>query len=80
MVNATPYGLQAGIFTENLPAAFRAATELDVGAVIINGGPQFEAPNIPFGGVKHSGLGREGTRYAIEEMTRIRTVVFQESG
>jgi aldehyde dehydrogenase (NAD+)/aldehyde dehydrogenase len=49
--------------------------ELDVGAVIINGGPHFEAPNVPFGGVKKSGLGREGVRYAIHEMTRVKTLV-----
>ncbi|MCK9896084.1 aldehyde dehydrogenase family protein [Frankia sp. AgB32] len=75
VVNDTPYGLQAGIFTNNLDHAHRAAELFDVGAVVLNGGPQFESPNIPFGGVKDSGLGREGARYAIEEMTRVKTLV-----
>jgi acyl-CoA reductase-like NAD-dependent aldehyde dehydrogenase len=46
------------------------------GAVIINDGPQFESPFIPFGGVKKSGLGREGARFAIEEMTTVKTIVY----
>ncbi len=75
-VNDSPYGLQTGVFTSDLASAWRAAAELEVGAVIINGGPQFEAPNIPFGGVKSSGLGREGARYAIAEMTRLKTIVW----
>jgi acyl-CoA reductase-like NAD-dependent aldehyde dehydrogenase len=75
-VNGTRYGLEAGVFTDSLSAARRAAAELAVGAVIVNGGPQFESPSIPFGGVKHSGIGREGARYAIEEMTTVKTVVF----
>ena len=75
VTNATRFGLQTGIYTNDLSRAFRAARELDVGAVIFNGGPQFESPNIPFGGVKDSGLGREGTRYAILEMTTLKTIV-----
>ncbi len=75
VVNDTRYGLQAGIFTNNLDHARRAAELFDVGAVVVNGGPQFESPNIPFGGVKDSGIGREGARYAIEEMTRVKTFV-----
>ncbi|MFF3570931.1 aldehyde dehydrogenase family protein [Nocardia jiangxiensis] len=75
VVNDTRYGLQAGIFTNSLDHARRAAELFDVGAVIVNGGPQFESPNIPFGGMKDSGIGREGARYAIEEMTRIKTFV-----
>ncbi|SNQ51631.1 putative aldehyde dehydrogenase [Frankia canadensis] len=75
VVNGTRYGLQAGIFTRSLDLARRAGELFDVGAVVVNGGPQFESPNIPFGGVKDSGLGREGARYAIEEMTRLRTLI-----
>ncbi|WP_235490592.1 aldehyde dehydrogenase family protein, partial [Frankia sp. AvcI1] len=75
VVNDSRYGLQAGIFTNNLEHARRAAELFDVGAVVVNGGPQFESPNIPFGGVKDSGIGREGARYAIEEMTRVKTLV-----
>ena len=75
-VNGTAYGLQAGIFTNSLKDVLYAASELDVGAVIVNNGPQFDSPAIPFGGVKKSGLGREGAKYAIQEMTRVKTIVF----
>ncbi|MFA5147153.1 MAG: aldehyde dehydrogenase family protein [Candidatus Omnitrophota bacterium] len=75
-VNSTEYGLQTGIFTKDLEKAFYAARELRVGSVIINNGPQFDSPAIPFGGVKASGLGREGVRFAINEMTTIKTIVF----
>lgn len=74
--NATEYGLQTGIFTRDIDMAMLAARKLKVGAVIINNGPQFESPNIPFGGVKKSGLGREGIKYAIQEMTTVKTIVF----
>ncbi|CUW38008.1 putative NAD-dependent aldehyde dehydrogenase [Magnetospirillum sp. XM-1] len=75
LANATPYGLQTGLFTRDIGRAMTAIRSLRTGAVIINGGPQFEAPNIPFGGVKKSGLGREGVKYAIQEMTIVKTVV-----
>lgn len=74
-LNAGRVGLQAGVFTQRIDDAMRAARELQVGAVIVNGGPQFESPNIPFGGVKDSGHGREGVRYAMREMTRLKTLV-----
>jgi acyl-CoA reductase-like NAD-dependent aldehyde dehydrogenase len=73
--NATAFGLQTGIFTRDIGRAMTAIRTLRTGAVIVNGGPQFEAPNIPFGGVKKSGLGREGVKYAIQEMTIVKTVV-----
>ncbi|MEU5691992.1 aldehyde dehydrogenase family protein [Actinosynnema sp. NPDC020468] len=76
VVNGTSFGLQAGIFTRGLDYARRAAELFEVGALIVNGGPQFESPNIPFGGVKDSGIGREGVKYAIEEMTRVKTIVW----
>jgi len=75
IANATPYGLQAGIFTDDLEKAVRAAKQLQVGAVIVNDGPGFRAEHIPFGGVKDSGLGREGIKYAINEMTQLKTIV-----
>lgn len=77
-INSGAYGLQTGVFTSNVRQAFKAARKLRSGAVIINDGPQFESPFVPFGGVKKSGLGREGARFAIEEMTTVKTIVFQE--
>ncbi|GAA3784176.1 aldehyde dehydrogenase family protein [Streptomyces phyllanthi] len=75
ITNGTRYGLQTGLFTERLSAVRQAMDELEVGAVIVNDGPQFDSPNIPFGGVKDSGVGREGVRFAIHEMTTVRTLV-----
>jgi len=77
-INSGPYGLQTGVFTADIHRAFKAARKLKSGAVIINDGPQFESPFIPFGGVKKSGLGREGARFAIEEMTTVKTIVVPE--
>jgi acyl-CoA reductase-like NAD-dependent aldehyde dehydrogenase len=74
-VNGTGFGLQAGIFTPDWNDAWRAGAALRVGGVVINGGPQFDSPNIPFGGVKASGLGREGVRFAMEEMSVLKTLV-----
>jgi acyl-CoA reductase-like NAD-dependent aldehyde dehydrogenase len=70
--NQTRFGLQTGVFTRDIGKILDAARRLRVGAVVANGGPQFESPNIPFGGVKKSGFGREGARYAIQEMTTIK--------
>jgi lactaldehyde dehydrogenase len=78
MANSTPFGLQAGIFTNDLTKAMIAARQIEAGAVIINNGPGFRAEHLPFGGVKDSGIGREGVKYAIQEMTRLKTVVFYE--
>jgi acyl-CoA reductase-like NAD-dependent aldehyde dehydrogenase len=71
-VNYSIYGLQAGIFTSDLKKAFQAFEVLDVGGVIINDIPTFRIDHMPYGGVKESGFGREGLRYAIEEMTEIK--------
>lgn len=71
-VNFSIYGLQAGIFTGNLNKAFRAYEVLDVGGVIINDIPTFRIDHMPYGGVKESGFGREGLKYAIEEMTEMK--------
>jgi len=74
-LNASRYGLQAGIFTESLEVAMAAARKLRVGGVIVNGTPSYRVDLMPYGGVKESGIGREGPRYAIEEMTDLRLVV-----
>jgi acyl-CoA reductase-like NAD-dependent aldehyde dehydrogenase len=71
-VNYSIYGLQAGIFTNDLNKAFRAFEELEVGGVIINDIPTFRIDHMPYGGVKESGFGREGLKYAIEEMTEMK--------
>jgi acyl-CoA reductase-like NAD-dependent aldehyde dehydrogenase len=74
-VNDTRYGLQAGVFTSNMNNIMRAFNRLEVGGVMINEVPTFRVDNFPYGGIKDSGLGREGVRYAIEEMTEIRVMV-----
>jgi glyceraldehyde-3-phosphate dehydrogenase (NADP+) len=71
-VNESSYGLQAGVFTNNLSNAFLAFELLEVGGVIINDVPAYRVDHMPYGGVKMSGFGREGVKYAIEEMTEIR--------
>jgi putative phosphonoacetaldehyde dehydrogenase len=73
--NSTAYGLQAGVVTGRHDDFVRIARRLKVGAVNLLEGPQFDSPHIPFGGVKKSGIGREGIRYAIREMTTVKTVV-----
>ncbi|MFN2572013.1 MAG: aldehyde dehydrogenase family protein [Gemmatimonadales bacterium] len=75
--NASPYGLQAGVFTTNLQTMFRLHSELDVGAVNGNDIPGFRVDRLPYGGAKASGLGREGVRYAIEEMTELRVLTLK---
>jgi glyceraldehyde-3-phosphate dehydrogenase (NADP+) len=72
VVNDSPYGLQAGIFTSDLNRAFQAFRTLEVGGLIVNDVPGYRMDSMPYGGVKESGLGREGVRYAIEDMTEIR--------
>ena len=67
--NQTRYGLQAGLFTRDAGLIFRAFEKLDVGGVIVGDVPTFRVDPMPYGGVKDSGLGREGIRYAMEEMT-----------
>ena len=78
MVNDSEYGLQAGIFTDSLDHAMRAWNELDQGGVVVNDVPSFRVDNMPYGGVKLSGLGREGVRYAIEDMSEIRLMVMRQ--
>ena len=74
MADASVYGLQAGIYTNDINKAFRAIKRLDVGGVIINDVPTFRVDHMPYGGNKESGLGREGIRFAMEEMTNIKMV------
>jgi acyl-CoA reductase-like NAD-dependent aldehyde dehydrogenase len=74
-INSSPYGLQAGIFTRDAKLLFQAYDELDAGAVIAGDAPSFRIDNMPYGGVKDSGLGREGLRYAMEEMTEPKLLV-----
>ncbi len=73
--NNSAYGLQAGVFTRDIQKAHRAWDVLEVGGVIINDVPSWRADQMPYGGVKHSGLGREGVRYAIEDMTEVRAMI-----
>jgi acyl-CoA reductase-like NAD-dependent aldehyde dehydrogenase len=75
MVNAGPYGLQAGVFTRDLDLAFDAAKRLKVGGVMINDTSSYHADAMPYGGVKDSGYGLEGPRYAVQEMTDPRVIV-----
>jgi acyl-CoA reductase-like NAD-dependent aldehyde dehydrogenase len=77
MVNASDFGLQAGIYTRDLGKAFRAAREVHVGGFLINEVPAYRLDQMPYGGVKLSGTGREGPKYAIEEMTETKLVVWK---
>jgi len=80
IANSTPYGLQAGVVTADFERFMRIAMRLQVGAVNLMDGPAFDSPHIPFGGVKRSGFGREGIRYAIQEMTQIKTITLPQPG
>jgi acyl-CoA reductase-like NAD-dependent aldehyde dehydrogenase len=71
-VNDSAFGLQAGVFTNDLANAWRAFQELEVGGVIVNDVPTYRVDHMPYGGVKDSGFGREGLRWAVEDMTEIR--------
>jgi acyl-CoA reductase-like NAD-dependent aldehyde dehydrogenase len=77
MANDSEYGLQAGVFTENLAHAWQAFEALEVGGVIINDAPVFRVDHMPYGGAKASGLGREGVRYAMEELTELRLLALK---
>ncbi len=74
-LNDSEYGLQAGVFTQDIDRIFTAFRDLEVGTVLANEIPTFRADHMPYGGVKGSGLGREGVRYAIEEMTELKLLV-----
>jgi acyl-CoA reductase-like NAD-dependent aldehyde dehydrogenase len=80
IVNDSKFGLQAGIFTRDLFKTLDAWDRLDVGGVVINDVPSYRVDNMPYGGVKDSGLGREGIRFAMEDMTEIRNLVIRRRG
>lgn len=74
-INDSPFGLQAGIFSNDFKNIMYAYNNLDVGAVIVNDNPTFRVDNMPYGGIKDSGFGREGVRYAIDEMTEPKQLI-----
>ena len=76
LANDSVYGLSAGIFTENLNWAMKFAREVESGNLNVNWGPQWRADLMPYGGLKESGFGKEGPRYAVEEMTELKMVIF----
>ena len=78
-VNASDFGLQAGVFTRDLTLALRAYEELEVGGVLINQVPTFRVENMPYGGIKDSGFGREGVRWTMEEMTEMKSLVIKRT-
>jgi acyl-CoA reductase-like NAD-dependent aldehyde dehydrogenase len=80
MANDTRFGLSAGIFTQNVDWAMRFAKEVHSGNLHINSSPQWRADIMPYGGLKDSGMGKEGPAYAIEEMTELKMVVFHLQG
>jgi lactaldehyde dehydrogenase len=75
MANHTPYGLQASVFTESIEKAKRAVKSIDAGTVLINKESTFRTDNMPFGGFKMSGIGKEGVKYAVEDMTCSKLVI-----
>jgi len=75
LANGSRFGLAAGVFTENLDTAMKFARELETGNIHVNWGPQWRADLMPYGGLKDSGFGKEGPRYAVEEMTELKMVV-----
>ncbi|TMI84248.1 MAG: aldehyde dehydrogenase family protein [Bacillati bacterium ANGP1] len=79
MANDTNYGLSAGIFTQNIDWAMKFAQEVEAGNLHINWGPQWRADLMPYGGLKESGFGKEGPKYAVQEMTELKMVVIHLS-
>ncbi|MBU0719643.1 MAG: aldehyde dehydrogenase family protein, partial [Planctomycetes bacterium] len=80
VVNDSKYGLQAGIFTSNIHHAMYAFNEVEVGGVVINDVPSVRVDSMPYGGIKDSGLGREGIRFAMEDMTEIKLLLMNKLG
>ena len=76
MANDTNYGLSAAIFTQNIDWAMKFAREVDSGNLMINSGPQWRADLMPYGGLKDSGMGKEGPKYAVQEMTELKMVIY----
>ncbi len=80
IANDSVYGLQTGVFTNDINKAMYAFRELEVGGVVINDVPSFRVDNMPYGGIRDSGLGREGIRFAMEDMTEIKIMVMNNLG
>jgi acyl-CoA reductase-like NAD-dependent aldehyde dehydrogenase len=78
LADATPYGLQAAVFTRHLDRLFQAMRRLNFGGLIVNDAPTFRVDHMPYGGNRQSGVGREGVRYAMEEMTNIQIVAIRK--
>lgn len=76
LVNKSQYGLQAAIFTQDIKEAFKAANRIEAGGVMINEGPRYRADFMPYGGYKNSGIGREGVKFAIDEMSELKVICF----
>ena len=76
MANDTNYGLSAAIFTQNIDWAMKFAREVESGNLMINSGPQWRADLMPYGGLKDSGMGKEGPKYAVQEMTELKMVIY----
>ena len=76
LVNRSEYGLQVGVFTKDIKVAWEFIKRVEAGGVLINEGPTFRVDHQPYGGFKHSGVGREGPRFAVEDYTEIKTVIF----
>ena len=79
-VNACRFVLQAGVFTNELAHAWQAFETLEVGGVVINDVPTYRVDHMPYGGIKESGIGREGLRWAIEDMTELKLMVVAQPG
>lgn len=77
-INNSKYGLQAGIFTNDIQTALEVSRKMEVGGVLINDIPTFRVDQMPYGGVKESGSGREGLKYAIEEMTEMKLIIWNQ--
>jgi acyl-CoA reductase-like NAD-dependent aldehyde dehydrogenase len=78
-VNDSKFGLQAGLFTRDIHKVLEAWDVLDVGGIVVNDVSSYRVDNMPYGGVKDSGLGREGVRFAMEDMTEIRNLVIRRA-
>jgi acyl-CoA reductase-like NAD-dependent aldehyde dehydrogenase len=78
-VNDSSYGIQAGLFTNDMRTILRAFDRIEVGGLVVNDVPGFRVDHAPYGGVKESGQGREGVRYAIEEMTELKLLVLGQN-
>jgi acyl-CoA reductase-like NAD-dependent aldehyde dehydrogenase len=78
-LNDSKYGLQVGVFTNNHNLVMDAFDDLEVGGVVINDVPTFRVDNMPYGGIKDSGFGREGLKYAMEDMTELKIMVINQN-